>query len=188
MHQVETYIECNCQMKFHSYNEVISLVNYNNTARTMILGLKDSKRLYFARFIGTLLSLQFQEQIKNFDIICPVPLSLKKMRLRTFNQAALIAKYIAKFSGKKLIYNLLIKAHDTKAQVELKQSERIYNVQNAFVFNNRFKLNARESKVLIVDDVITTGSTAHACSQVLLNNGVAKVAIITFAKTGLEVS
>lgn len=186
MHQMEIYLECNCSMKFHSYSEVMSLVHYNNTARAMILGLKDNKKLYFARFIGTLLYIQFKEQIEHFDIICPVPLSFRKMRLRSFNQAALIAKYIAKFSRKKLINNLLLKVRDTKAQVELKQNERIYNLQNAFVFNNRFKVKAKEQKVLIVDDVITTGSTAQACSQVLLNNGIAKVALITFAKTSLE--
>lgn len=105
------------------------------------------------------------------DAIVPVPLHSRRFAERGFNQAEEIAKSISEILDIPVV-NILKRKRYTKQQAKLKKSQRTKNVVNAFVPSKYFK---KYKKVLLVDDVFTTGSTMNECSRVLLYNGIEKV-------------
>ncbi len=112
----------------------------------------------------------------NFNYLVPVPLSKKRLTDRGFNQAEKLAKYL-KLAP---ILNCLKRTRDTKPQFDLKMFERRENVKNAFIHNSRFIIH--NSKVCLVDDVATTGSTLSECAKVLKSAGASKVYAICVAR------
>lgn len=116
--------------------------------------------------------------IKNVLVI-PVPLHKKRLRLRGFNQAAEIAKSIMHKLGLTLDSKNLIRTKHKKPQAKLKESERLINLKNCFKWQGD-DLNDR--KVIIVDDVVTTGATLNECAKVLKENGASEVWGLVAAK------
>jgi len=122
--------------------------------------------------------------IPNVDIIIPVPLHIKRLRERGFNQSALIARYIAKKIGVRLDLDSLIRVRLTKPQVGLSASDRIKNIKGAFkVKREKFIANRN---ILLVDDVITTGSTMKECAMELRRAGASRVYCISLARGIME--
>lgn len=123
------------------------------------------------------------------DLIVPVPLHVRRLRWRGFNQSELLAQYLGKNILPNLeipvLNNVLIRNRYTKPQMHIKnRQERMLNLKNAFIFNdNLFKNNIMEEKnIFLVDDVITTGSTLIECAQVLKKAGAKKVYAIVLAR------
>lgn len=103
----------------------------------------------------------------DFDIIVPVPMHWTKRIRRGFNQAEEIASYLAKKTGKPSL-SLLVKKRKTADQASLKKEERLTNLRNAFQVSNFFNhKNRADKKILLVDDVMTTGSTLIFCAEAL---------------------
>lgn len=137
-----------------------------------------------AKIIGGVLVTHFQTLSKkpNFSefSIIPVPLTKKKLKWRGFNQSEEIAKELANFFKIPLISNCLIKVKETKDQVELSEKERERNLKNAFFVDGKEKILRK--KIILVDDVFTTGSTLKECAKVLKNAGAKEIIGIVFAK------
>lgn len=131
------------------------------------------KRLY--RPLG---ALMLQLELSDVDVIVPVPLSLKGLRERGFNQSLLLAKVIAGATGVPLVIDGLVKRTDTPPQIGLSAKERIANLRGAFMASRSFK----DKTVLLVDDVMTTGATARACSGELLRGGAREVVVHALAR------
>lgn len=111
------------------------------------------------------------------DVVCAVPMHRKRLRKRGFNQSELLAKAIARKLD--LPYeNLLIRTRNTSQQARLHGAARRYNLAGAF----RADESAKDRRVLLIDDVYTTGQTAHQCEKALRNAGAEKVFLVTFAK------
>ena len=107
---------------------------------------------------------------KNEEIIfAPVPLHKKRLLQRGFNQSYLLAEKLSNYY-KIPIINLLSRSKNTESQVNLKRSDRQENIRNAFIFNNEFE-SLKNKKIILVDDVVTTGSTLRECADILSNNG-----------------
>jgi ComF family protein len=119
--------------------------------------------------LGTFGSL---EKFKDF-IIIPVPLHTKKMKMRGFNPAEEIGKETGKTLGIPVFNNVLIKTKSTPAQVELKKEKREENVKDVFACQSRELIENR--KILLIDDVFTTGSTMEECAMVLKESGAREV-------------
>jgi len=117
--------------------------------------------------------------IPKVDAVIPVPLHEKRLRHREFNQSALIANHIAKRAGVSLILDCLIKAKDTAHQVGLHSKERRRNIKNAFKIKNHHLIKGK--KILLIDDVITTGATIRECSRVLAKAGAGDIYVMTLA-------
>lgn len=131
------------------------------------------KRL--ARPLGALLAVL---DLPPADFIVPVPLSLEGLRHRGFNQTLLIAREVARRTGMPLETGLLYKKKDTPPQVALSRSARIKNLRAAFGARRALE----GGRVLLIDDVITTGATAAECSKTLLKAGAEEVYAASLAR------
>lgn len=122
--------------------------------------------------------------IPNIDIVIPVPLHVKRLKERGFNQSALLARYIAHRIGARLDLDSLMRIRLTRPQVGLSASERIRNIKGAFkVVREKFIANR---DILLIDDVITTGSTMKECALALIRAGASKVYCISLARGVVE--
>ena len=113
-------------------------------------------------------------------ILIPIPLHLKRLKRRGFNQAEEIAKELSKFLSLPLVSDCLIKDKETRAQVELNNEERKENVKGVFLVKNKEKIEKK--KILLIDDVYTTGSTMEEAAKVLKKAGAKKVIGIVIAR------
>ena len=115
------------------------------------------------------------------DVLVPVPIHKSKYRQRGYNQAEILANGIAKELNIPVFSHLLIRNRKTLPQKQLSDKERLRNLQEAFIYNKAAASNypITLKRVLIVDDIYTTGSTIEACTNVLLRNGIENIYFIT---------
>ncbi len=113
-------------------------------------------------------------------VIVPVPLHVKRLREREFNQSAIIGSIIGKKFGIPVAATALVRHRNTKPQVELDGKERKENVIGAFSVEDRTAIEGKE--IILVDDVYTSGSTINECAKVLKKNGADKVYVVTIAR------
>jgi ComF family protein len=139
------------------------------------------KFLGIRRLSGPLAELLFFYDTSGIDVIVPVPLSPKALRDRGFNQALLLAYRLSKKKRLPLVMDSLRKVVDTPPQVGLSAKERAANVRKAFTCTG----GVSGLKILLVDDVMTTGATVNACAAQLLNSGARSVHVLTLARAGI---
>ena len=159
----------------------------------LIHALKYKGRVELARPLGQLLFSTFIRYWvpERIDLIMPVPLHVKRFRKRGFNQAfLLISKWpaLAKDMGftlpnKKISRDVLVKNRHTDRQTGLDRASRKKNVKNAFSLKKPGLINGK--RILVVDDVYTTGATLNACTNALKNAGASRIIGITAARAGL---
>jgi ComF family protein len=113
------------------------------------------------------------------ELVMPVPLHRRKIRQRGFNQSVVLARHMARSLGLKVDVSSLARSRHTVSQVGLNTRERRRNVAGAFVLRRAKRVGGQ--KVLLVDDVLTTGATVDECSRVLKDAG-AEVAVVTLAR------
>jgi ComF family protein len=116
------------------------------------------------------------------DAIVPVPLHWRRQWARRFNQSALLAEVVAKASGVAVAHAALRRVKATPQQVGLSQAERAQNVQGAFRVLPAAKTAVAGRRLLLVDDVLTSGATVDACSRALLRAGAEQVDVLVFAR------
>ncbi|MCE2993435.1 MAG: ComF family protein [Candidatus Jidaibacter sp.] len=171
-----------CETRKYSFDRNISAVRYKDSIKDIVHKLKFSDATQLAKIMAHNMTLAFNRFAhEQFDIIVPVPMHPKKLKMRKYNQAALIAKHVAEYTGIQICYDALIKLDDTMSQIAYSRLDRFLNMKTAFSFND--KLSVRSCNVLIIDDVMTTGATLNACAKVLKKHGANKVYCLTFART-----
>ena len=116
----------------------------------------------------------------SYDIIIPVPIHKKRKHQRGYNQTELIAREIANNTNLQLENKVLFKQKNVISQSELSKIDRKENIKNAFMIQNIEKI--KNKKVIIFDDIYTTGSTVNECSKILKLVGVKNIGILTIAK------
>lgn len=119
--------------------------------------------------------------LENVDIVVPVPLHIDREKKRGYNQAELLAKYISKKLNLKLNTKNLKRISHTNEQNQLNRNERIENISG--VFGLKEKNMFMQKKILLIDDIYTTGSTIDECSRLMLENGTREVFAATIAVT-----
>jgi ComF family protein len=140
---------------------------------------KFGARVAPARAMGLLLADTLGAQLDAVDLVVPVPLHVERLRVRTFNQAAEIAKTL----GRPVSYGSLVRERATRPQATLGRDERRANVREAFAVSNHQKIHGRN--VLLLDDVVTTGATLSAARDALLTAGPASVRCVAVARAVL---
>ena len=164
------------------FDEHIYLFQYTGEIRDTILKYKFNEKSYiyrtFLEFIKN--NEKMCSQIKKYDIIIPVTVSKKRFKQRGYNQSALIAKNLAKTLNIDYKENVLIKIKDNKPQSEMGQDKRKSNVKDVYKIKNQEKIY--QKRVLILDDIFTTGNTVNECAKVLIENSANNVGIFTIAK------
>ena len=163
---------------------------YKYTLMAVIHCFKYNGKIQLSRPLGTLLFAAFASfwDKMNIDLIVPVPLHSKKLRMRGFNPSFLLVKDwvgIAKFLNVKLPdipvdINVLARRRWTEPQTGLGREERLANIKNAFNISDGSKITGK--RILLVDDVYTTGATVNECAKVLLKGGAGHVDVLTLAR------
>lgn len=164
------------------YNKMRAPTLYEGTARKLVLSLKFNDRLDLAKPMAAFMVNTGRSILDAADIIVPVPLHRKRLVSRRFNQAGQLAKAMSYQSGIPLAVNALTRIRATQQQTVLRFEERRQNVAGAFrvLPHNAIKVKGR--RVVLVDDVYTTGATISACVRALLREQATNVDVITFAK------
>jgi competence protein ComFC len=170
------------------FDALISLCRYEGPIRRSIINYKFyGKEAYFRTFADLLHErLCALDLVKNIDLVISVPLHPARFRKRGYNQAALISSALAKKLAKPEISKSLKRERNTLTQSTLPGHERAGNIRGAFRFKGD-KIHVCGKCVLLVDDILTTGSTMGECSRVLKEAGAARViaAVIATSRTGL---
>jgi ComF family protein len=149
-------------------------------ARTLAHRLKYSDRAELARPMARWMARAGGDILADADLLVPVPLHPLRLWRRRFNQAAALAREVARQTGKSCDPAALLRVKATKSQVGLSRAQRAENVQGAFRAADGAP--ARGLNVVLVDDVLTSGATANAASRVLLRAGAKRVDVLVFAR------
>lgn len=165
---------------FH-YIRGYSLWLYEGAAKRSVTAFKYKGRQEYASFYGEELMKAYGEQLRRlrFDTIIPVPLHREKKRLRGYNQAELIARELSRGLQVPMETRALLRVQFTKPQKGLNHKERKNNLKKAFRFYSEHCGKRKLTRVLLVDDIYTTGSTIDACARCLLAAGVREVYFVT---------
>lgn len=164
-----------------AYGRARAAVRYDDTARALVHALKYGDRLDLAPLLGRWMSEAGRELLRDADTLVAVPLHWRRLWARRFNQAALLASIISQRSGVPLLHGALQRARATAQQVGLAKSERARNVQAAFRVTQRGNTRLRGRRVVLIDDVLTSGATVDTCARILLRGGAASVDVLVFA-------
>ena len=153
-------------------------VAYGDIARSLVLRLKYSRKVALAATMARY--MQPMVDASPDTILVPVPLHRSRLWWRGFNQSGLIAANLSSMSG--MVYQpaLLTRVRRTKALKNMNARQRAMEVKSAFAIDPKADVKGRH--ILLVDDVLTTGSTSEACARTLLRAGAAKVDLICFAR------
>lgn len=163
-----------------------AVAEYDGTASMLVHRLKYSDRLELARALGRMMARAGAELLREADVIVPVPLHRWRLWRRRFNQAMALAKVVSLESGVACDPFLLARVKPTRRQVGLTKAQRQENLQGAFRVPAEAGARLKGRRVLLVDDVLTTGSTANAASRALLRGGAASVDVLAFARVVTE--
>lgn len=159
-----------------------SVAHHRAAAQQLVHKLKYGDRQELAIAMGGMMAAASAELLAEASVIVPIPLHWTRLWQRRFNQAAALAAVIGQRSGLPVEPSLLRRRKRTLRQVGLTRSQRQENLQGAFVVPDDVKPSLKGQRVLLVDDVMTTSSTANAASRVLLRAGAASVDVVTFAR------
>ncbi len=171
-----------CLKRVPGYDLARSALTYDDQGRSMVLGLKYSDRNEGLTSFARWMTQAGLDLITDSDLILPVPLHAMRLWRRRFNQAALIAEKIGRLNGLP-VNALLLKRHKaTAVQGGLSRRERHLNVRGAFCVSPADKKQLDGKRILLIDDVLTTGATVESCARTLKNAGAAQVNILTLTR------
>lgn len=154
---------------------------YSGVMRRLVHALKYEDRHEATTFLSRLMAETGRDVLAGADALIPIPLSRTRLRTRRFNQSAELARGVSRISGVTVEPLALQRTRDTVSQVGLTLDRRRANVGGAFAVPPRQLAKVRGRSIVLVDDVITTGSTANACAAALLAAGAARVDVLALA-------
>src|SRR6185312_11516003 len=165
-----------------AYDRARAAVRYDDIARALVHGFKYGDRLDLAPLMGRWMTRAGRELLDGADALLPVPLHWRRLWARRFNQSAALAAAISELSGVPVLASTLKRVRATPQQVGLSKAERADNVQGAFRVPNEAKAEVAGRRLVLVDDVLTSGATVDTCARALLRAGAAHVDVLVFAR------
>jgi ComF family protein len=165
-----------------AYNRARAAVRFDEISRALVHALKYGDRLDLAPMMGRWIGNAGRELLAEADALVPVPLHWRRQWARRFNQSALLAAAIAKETGVPVAFGALKRIKATAQQVGLSQTERAANIQGAFKVPEDGKGAVAGRRLVLVDDVLTSGATVEGCARALLRSGAANVDVLVFAR------
>lgn len=156
---------------------------YDEESKNLILSFKHHDRLFPAEAYGNWLFRAALDLFEDCDLVIPVPLHRWRLWKRRYNQAALLAYAAAKLANKPVWPLALKRTRHTPPQASLGKKQRFHNVKDAFEVPLSWKQDLKGKKILLIDDVLTTGATVSACAKALLEAGADQVFVATLSRT-----
>jgi ComF family protein len=166
-----------------AYHRARAALRYDDGSRGLILAFKHADRTDTAPAFGRWLARAGAELLADADLVAPVPLHRWRLLKRGYNQAAILAQALARQTGVRLLPDLVQRVRATASQQGLGGRARIENITAAaFRIHPWHRRRIHGAKVLLVDDVLTTGATVEACARVLRRAGAAQIDVLTLAR------
>ena len=165
-----------------AYQRARAAVRYDEVARTMVHALKYQDRTDLAPAMGRLMARAGQELLGDADALVPVPLHWRRGWSRRYNQSGALAGVISKSANLPVIGNALHRVRPTLQQVGLSRADRTLNVQGAFKVPPENKSIVQGRRIVLIDDVLTSGATVDACARALLRARAASVDVLVFSR------
>ena len=165
-----------------AYARARAAVRYDDVARTLVHALKYQDRTDLAPAMGRWMARAGRELLEGADALVPVPLHWRRGWSRRYNQSGALARVIERQTGVKLASEALQRVRPTQQQIGLSRSERASNVQGAFKVASDRKADIAGRRLVLVDDVLTSGATVDACVRALLRAKAASVDVLVFAR------
>jgi len=165
-----------------AYTRARAAVRYDEVARTLVHALKYQDRTDLAPPMGRWMARAGRELLAEADMLVPVPLHWRRGWSRRYNQSGALAHAIQGGSGVKLRGDVLRRIRATEQQVGLSRPQRASNVQGAFKVADEAQSEVKGRRVIVIDDVLTSGATVDACARALLRAKAAQVDVLVFAR------
>jgi len=165
-----------------AYHRARAALRYDDVARTLVHQLKYHDRTDLAPAMGRWMARAGKELLDGADVLVPVPLHWRRGFSRRFNQSGALARAISRQSGVPVSRDALRRIRPTEHQIGLSRKERATNVQGAFRVAPERRAEIQGRRVILVDDVLTSGATADACARALLRAKAAQVDVLVFAR------
>ena len=178
---------CNtCQNRDRHFTVARSVCVYEGESVRLVRGLKFGNKRYFAGYMANLMTDKYLDEKFDCDCVIAGPLSEKRKRKRGYNQADLIAREISRSLKLDYLDKVVVKIRDNEEQAKLGTLSREENVRGAYKVADRQAVEGR--RVLLVDDVLTTGATASEIAGILFKAKAKSVSVLTFASTKYKVA
>ncbi len=155
---------------------------YDDASRGLVVGFKHADRTHGAPAFARWLARAGAELVADCDIIAPVPLHRWRLWARRYNQAALLAQELAALAARPCVVDLLLRVRATPSQGRLGRLARVRNLRRALAVNPRRADGLKGRRVLLIDDVHTTGATVEEAARALRAGGAAAVDVLTLAR------
>jgi len=172
-----------CEHKNFQFVKGFSIWSYDSAIKHSIAEFKYHNKKEHAKFYTQEMVRHYGDMIEKLspDVIVPIPIHRSKYLERGYNQADILARGLGKALNLPVLSELLIRNKKTLPQKQLSDKERLRNLQEAFCFNKKVSENFQKEikKVLLVDDIFTTGSTIEACTILLKTNGITDIYFIS---------
>jgi ComF family protein len=165
-----------------AYNRAGAAVRFDEISRALVHGLKCDDRLELAPMMGHWIGHAGRELLAEADALVPVPLHWRRSWSRRFNQSAMLAAAISAESKVPVASGALKRVKATAQQVGLTRSELAANVQGAFRVPEEGKAAVAGRRLIVIDDVLTSGATVGGCAKALLRAGAVNVDVLVFAR------
>ncbi len=172
-----------CARRRPPYARARAALRYDDGSRDLILAFKHGDRTELAATFGMWMVRCGADLLGRCDVVVPVPLHWRRLLKRRYNQAALLARSMASARrGVRVLPDALRRPRDGPSQSGKSAAARRDNVRSAFGVSPRAARDLQNCRVLVVDDVFTTGATAEACARTLLAAGAAEVSVLTLGR------
>jgi len=165
-----------------AYRRARAAVRYDDVAKVLVHALKYQDRTDLAPAMGRWMARAGTELLDGADVLIPVPLHWRRGWSRRYNQSGALARTIAKQSGVAVAADTLRRIRPTQQQVGLSRTDRARNVQGAFKVAPDQTGQIQDRRVVLIDDVLTSGATVDACARALLRAKAAQVDVLVFAR------
>lgn len=171
-----------CTQRRPAFDRARAVFRYDDASRGLVLGFKHADETHAAPAFGQWLARAGADLVAGADLIAPVPLHRWRLLSRRYNQSALLARAVAAAAAGRLAVDLLVRRRHTPQQGRLSASARRRNVRGAFAIRPQRAEAVAGRRILLVDDVLTTGATVEECARVLRRHGAAGVDVLTLAR------